>query len=210
MVDGGPGLRWHPSAAAFKTLHDEGKLTVVPAVGYRDADQSHFTSRHYWEVGATNPGSRTGWMGRYLDRVGSPDNPLQGLYLDGELAPSLATGKAPVAALRGADSTVLGARRLGRGRARDAGTLAPLGRARGARGKALGAIAGTAAQPNRLRQQLAPFNGAGITSPVAYPQHRAASRSGSPGLAAMLGAGLPLRCVALTASGHVRHPRRPG
>ena len=45
---------------------------------------------------------RTGWLGRYLDRVGSPDNPLQGLSLDGDLAPSLATGKVPVAALRGA------------------------------------------------------------------------------------------------------------
>ena len=30
----------------------EGKLAVLPAVGYTNADQSHFTSRHYWEVGA--------------------------------------------------------------------------------------------------------------------------------------------------------------
>ena len=51
-------LRWHPSAAAFHTLHNEGKLSVLPAVGYTDADQSHFTSRHYWEVGDTKPGSR--------------------------------------------------------------------------------------------------------------------------------------------------------
>ena len=94
-----PGLRWHPEAAAFRTLHLEGKLTVLPTVGYTDADQSHFTSRHYWEVGATNPGLRTGWMGRYLDRAGRADNPLQGLSLDGELAPPLATRKAPVAAL---------------------------------------------------------------------------------------------------------------
>ena len=47
-------LRWHPSARAFHTLHNEGKLSVLPAVGYTDADQSHFTSRHYWEVGDTN------------------------------------------------------------------------------------------------------------------------------------------------------------
>jgi len=96
-------LRWHPSATGFATLHQEGKLSVLPAIGYRDADQSHFTSRHYWEVGATDAGVRTGWLGRYLDRTGSRDNPLQGLSLDGELAPSLATAKVPVAALRGAD-----------------------------------------------------------------------------------------------------------
>ena len=81
------------------------------------------------------------------------------------------------------------------------GTLAPLGRARGARDKALASIAGTATQANRLRQQLAPFNGAGITSPVAYPQHRSSFPKRLAGLAAMLGAGLPLRCVALRAYG---------
>ena len=86
-------LRWHPSARAFHTLHNEGKLSVLPAVGYTDADQSHFTSRHYWEVGDTNARLQTGWLGRYLDRVGSNDNPLQGVSLDGELSPSLATAK---------------------------------------------------------------------------------------------------------------------
>ena len=71
-------LRWHPSAASFHTLHAEGKLSVLPAVGYTDADQSHFTSRHYWEVGDTNPGLQTGWLGRYLDRVGTPRQPAPG------------------------------------------------------------------------------------------------------------------------------------
>ena len=94
-------LRWHPSLAALATLHAEGKVTVLPGVGYADADQSHFTSRHYWEVGATQNSLRTGWLGRYLDRVGSPDNPLQGLSLDSRLQPSLATARLPVAAIDG-------------------------------------------------------------------------------------------------------------
>ena len=34
------------------TLHGEGKVTVLPGVGYTGPDQSHFTSRHFWEVGA--------------------------------------------------------------------------------------------------------------------------------------------------------------
>ena len=72
---------------------------MLPAVGYTDADQSHFTSRHFWEVGALDPHLRTGWLGRVLDRVGSPDNPLQGVSLDGQLAPSLATARNPVAAI---------------------------------------------------------------------------------------------------------------
>ena len=195
-------LRWHPEAAAFRALHLEGKLTILPTVGYTDADQSHFTSRHYWEVGATNPGLRTGWMGRYLDRAGRSDNPLQGLSLDGELAPPLATRKAPVAALRGADGYRFWAPGVwGEVEREMLVTLGRLGAARGTRDRALASIAGTAKQAHRLRQQLAPFNGAGITSPVAYPKHRSSFPTRLAGLAALLGAGLPIRCVGLRAYG---------
>ena len=93
-----PRLQWHPSAAPLHQLHQEGKVSVFPSIGYAGADQSHFTSRHYWEVGETNPRANTGWLGRFLDVAGAPDNPLQGLSLDGYLAPSLATGVNPVAA----------------------------------------------------------------------------------------------------------------
>ena len=195
-------LRWHPEAAALRTLHLEGKLTVLPTVGYTDADQSHFTSRHYWEVGATNPGLRTGWLGRYLDKAGRPDNPLQGLSLDGELAPPLASKQAPVAALRGADQYRFWAPGVwGEVETEMLETLAPLGGARGRGDKALASIAGISRQAHRLRQQLAPFNGSGITSPVPYPKHRSSFPQRLAGLAAMLGAGLPLRCVALRAYG---------
>ena len=92
-------LRWHPAAAPLRDLHAAGKLSVIPAIGYDDPNQSHFTSRHYWEVGAIDPGGRVGWLGRYLDRHGAADNPLQGLSLDYTLAPSLATAAVPVAAV---------------------------------------------------------------------------------------------------------------
>ena len=115
------GCEWHPSAAPLATLHGEGKLSVMPAIGYDHPDQSHFNSRHFWEVGALDPKLATGWMGRYLDRVGTPDNPLQGLSLDGDLAPSIATARVPVAAVSGAGPVrLLGAGRLGRRRGLDA------------------------------------------------------------------------------------------
>ena len=71
----------------------------VPGDRLRPPDESHFTSRHYWEVGELNTEARTGWMGRYLDVAGQPDNPLQGLSLDYSLAPALATARVPVAAV---------------------------------------------------------------------------------------------------------------
>ena len=92
-----PNLTWHPSLAPLAQLHSEGKVSVMPGIGYDHPNQSHFTSRHFWEVGAADERLATGWLGRYLDRVGSPDNPLQGLSLDWSLQPSLATAKMPVA-----------------------------------------------------------------------------------------------------------------
>ena len=92
-------LMWHPQAAGLAQLHGEGKVTVFPAIGYDPPDESHFTSRHYWEVGELNTQTRSGWMGRYLDIAGNPGNPLQGLSLDYSLAPALATARVPVAAV---------------------------------------------------------------------------------------------------------------
>jgi uncharacterized protein (DUF1501 family) len=92
-------LMWHPAAASLDALHREGKVTVLPAVGYDHPDQSHFTSRHYWEVGELNPNNRLGWAGRYLDAKGVRDNPVAGLSVDGSLSPMLATASAPVSAV---------------------------------------------------------------------------------------------------------------
>jgi hypothetical protein len=92
-------LFWHPALDGLKTLYSEKKVTVLPAVGYNHPDQSHFTSRHYWEVGATDADLRTGWLGRYLDKIGTSNNPLQGLSLDDTLAPALATASVPVASI---------------------------------------------------------------------------------------------------------------
>ena len=126
-------LMWHPAAAGLAELHDEGKVTAFPAIGYDPQDESHFTSRHYWEVGQLDANARSGWMGRYLDLAGEPDNPLQGLSLDYSLAPALATARMPVAAVSSpADYTMwaygLGEPVSGAG-ARD---LRRAGRARGA------------------------------------------------------------------------------
>ena len=51
-------LHWHPSLQPLARLHARGRLTVFPAIGYAHPDQSHFTSRHFWEVGALDPAGR--------------------------------------------------------------------------------------------------------------------------------------------------------
>jgi uncharacterized protein (DUF1501 family) len=194
-------LYWHPALGGLQQLYAEQKVTVLPAVGYTHADQSHFTSRHYWEVGATQANLRTGWLGRYLDRIGKNDNPLQGLSLDDTLAPALATAKVPVASISGADQYDFYSERVwGQVEERMLEAIGLLGHQPADAG--LRAAGNVAAQVDRLRRQLIPFQSSnGFSSPVPYPQADDPFPQRLAGLAAMLAAGLPLHCVALTAPG---------
>ena len=212
--DGDDRLAWHPAAAGLATLYKEGKLAVMPAVGYEGPDQSHFTSRHFYEVGALNANERTGWLGRWLDRVGSAENPLQGLSLDGRLAPTLATSRVPVAAVSGPEEYSFWARNVwGPIEERMLETIGTLGAAHARSGDPALAQAGEAAeQSTRLREQLSPFTqeGGSIVAPVAYPEGDDDFPRHLKDLAGLLAAGLPIRAVALSGAGEYdTHDNQP-
>lgn len=199
-------LTWHPSLAPLAQLHGEGKVSVMPGIGYDDPNQSHFTSRHFWEVGAADERLATGWLGRYLDRVGSRDNPLQGLSLDWSLQPSLATATMPVAAVDAPDRYDFWARGVwGEVSDRMVDTIARLGAIPSHGDPGLEAASDAARQSARLYDQLTPFRPKDdrkkLVSPVVYPPGDDAFPRRLAGLAAMLAAGLPLRVVALSAPG---------
>jgi len=200
-----PRLSWGPAAAGFAQLHSAGKMTVFPGIGYRDPDMSHFTSRHYWEVGAADTRVTTGWLGRYLDQVGTATNPLQGLSMDSEMNPTLATATNPVAAIDLPENFSLWVRDVWGDVFTDTlDAASALGEAHRRSGDAaMAQVGGAASEVGIVRRALAPFHDADgkptYTAPVTYPTD---SKSDFPqrlaGLAAMIAAGLPLRCVALT------------
>jgi uncharacterized protein (DUF1501 family) len=199
-------LMWHPQAGGLAQLHGEGKVTVFPAVGYDPPDESHFTSRHYWEVGELNAQTRSGWMGRYLDIAGDPGNPLQGLSLDYSLAPALATAKVPVAAVSSPADYNFWAYGLDEpltSRTLDAfGALGALGAPSPAFAQARTASLDTSI----IRNQVAPFGEVeghpGFTSPVTYPSAGGDFPTRLAALAAMLDdEALPIKCASLTAVG---------
>ncbi len=191
-----PSLHWHPSAAAIAQLHSEGKVTVFPAVGYDGANQSHFTSRHFWEVGELETDTRTGWMGRYIDLAGSDNNPLQGLSLSNTLAPALATYDKPVAAVEGVTDYDLWS-----------WTDAPVSDEMFKSFKRMGSMKSESPAlrdsrkairaTNIIRESLESFGD--FESPVTYPDARLGQQLS--GLAALLGAGMPLHCVSVSADG---------
>jgi len=199
-------LMWHPQAAGLAQLHGEGKVSVFPAIGYDPPDESHFTSRHYWEVGELNAQTRSGWMGRYLDIAGDPANPLQGLSLDYSLAPALATTSVPVAAVSSPADYNFWA--YGLDDPLTSPTLDTFGKlgALGAPSPAFAQARMASLDTSIIRNQVAPFaehgGQPGFTSPVAYPTAGGEFPLRLAALAAMLDdEALPIKCVSLSAVG---------
>jgi uncharacterized protein (DUF1501 family) len=200
-----PSLRWHPSATSFAQLHNAGKVIVLPGIGYSSPDMSHFTSRHYWEVGATDTSLQTGWLGRYLDIAGTPTNPLQGLSMDGQMNPTLATAVNPTAAIQTpADFSLWLNGVWGDVFDWTLDSASALGDAQHhSKDPAIAQVAEAASEVGIVRRALAPFRGANgdpaYTSPVTYPTTTTGDLPQRlAGLAAMIASGLPLRAVALT------------
>ena len=105
---GSTDLGVHPSLelgtnGGIKGLFEQGKIGLLPGIDYANPDLSHFHSRHFWESGLITQSAATGWLGRLLDRTGSPDNPLQGISLSSTLSPLLRSAGAPVAAVDSAN-----------------------------------------------------------------------------------------------------------
>jgi uncharacterized protein (DUF1501 family) len=189
-------LQWHPAAAGLAQLHEEGKVSAFPAIGYDHPDQSHFTSRHYYEIGELQVGYRTGWLGRYLDLVGDEENPLQGLSLDGDLSPMIATAEMPVAAIDSVDGYELWSRTGDPVEAEMFKSFARYG-SLPSDSPGLAQVRRAASQTDKLRQELAGVGN--FSSPVPYPDTWFAHKLA--GLAAYIHVGLPLRVVTINAAG---------
>jgi uncharacterized protein (DUF1501 family) len=92
------------TSVGLDTLYGDGTggagsdLAIFPAADYQPANLSHFESRDYWFAGALEE-METGWLGRWLDRYGSPNNPLQAVSIDSSLSKSIRSETAPVCAI---------------------------------------------------------------------------------------------------------------
>jgi uncharacterized protein (DUF1501 family) len=66
----------HPRLGGLKSVFDAGRLAIVQRTGYENSSRSHFTGFDIW--GTANPGNSqgTGWLGRYLDSLPQPLDPL--------------------------------------------------------------------------------------------------------------------------------------
>jgi len=69
-------LGLHPRLTGLKSIFDAGRLAIVQRTGYANQSRSHFTGFDIWGTASTTNTSGTGWLGRYLDLLQPPIDPL--------------------------------------------------------------------------------------------------------------------------------------
>ncbi|QLG44253.1 DUF1501 domain-containing protein [Costertonia aggregata] len=78
-------IGFHESLSSFKSLYDEGYVSIINNVGYPNPSRSHFRSTDIWHTASdSNEYSKTGWVGRYLEQVSK--NPLGAIEVDDSLS----------------------------------------------------------------------------------------------------------------------------
>jgi uncharacterized protein (DUF1501 family) len=175
---GSTGLGLNPSmglgiGGGIKGLFERGKVGFLPGIDYSNPDLSHFHSRHFWETGLITDRDTPGWLGRWLDRSGGRDNPLQGVSIGYGLSPVMRSGRAPVAAVASPGDAGFWMRDVW-GDAYEAAmkTYGRLGHGSGG-GQALGAAREAARLAKQVADRLAPYaehDGVNpLASSVAYP-----------------------------------------
>jgi uncharacterized protein (DUF1501 family) len=77
-------LGLHPRLTGLKTIFDQGRLALIQRTGYENSSRSHFQGTDIWST--ANPASTQGpgWLGRYLDELPAPVDPLSAWNTSGQ------------------------------------------------------------------------------------------------------------------------------
>jgi uncharacterized protein (DUF1501 family) len=78
-------LGLHPRLAGLKQIFDQGRLAIIQRSGYPNQSRSHFQGTDIWSTADPANSSGLGWVGRYLDSLPSPLDPLFGWNTTGAL-----------------------------------------------------------------------------------------------------------------------------
>jgi uncharacterized protein (DUF1501 family) len=71
-------LGLHPRLTGLKQIFDQGKLALIQRTGYPNQSRSHFQGTDIWSTANPTNSAGLGWVGRYLDSLPSPLDPLTG------------------------------------------------------------------------------------------------------------------------------------
>jgi uncharacterized protein (DUF1501 family) len=71
-------LGLHPRLTGLKAIFEQGRLAIVQRTGYPNQSRSHFLGNDIWSTGDPSQSQGPGWLGRYLDTLPAPVDPLTG------------------------------------------------------------------------------------------------------------------------------------
>ncbi|PYR14635.1 MAG: hypothetical protein DMG00_02800 [Acidobacteria bacterium] len=92
-------LGLHPRLTGLKQIFDQGRLALIQRTGYENQSRSHFLGTDIWSTADPNNSSGLGWVGRYLDSLPSPVDPLVGWNTTGSLPHVLQSARTAVPAI---------------------------------------------------------------------------------------------------------------
>lgn len=81
----GVALGLHPRLTGLRDIFNQGRLAFVQRTGYENQSRSHFQGTDIWSTADPGNSSGFGWVGRYLDSLPSPVDPLVGWNTTGSL-----------------------------------------------------------------------------------------------------------------------------
>ena len=95
----GVALGLHPRLTGLRQIFNQGALALIQRTGYDNQSRSHFQGTDIWST--ANPANSTGlgWVGRYLDSLPSPVDPLVGWNATRDLPRVLQANKVAVPAI---------------------------------------------------------------------------------------------------------------
>ena len=85
----GNELGLHPRLTGLRTIFNEGRLALIQRTGYENSSRSHFEGTDIWSTANPLSTQGPGWLGRYLDTIPAPVDPLHAWNTGAEVPHSL-------------------------------------------------------------------------------------------------------------------------
>ena len=105
----GNNIGLHPRLTGLKSIFDQGRLAIVQRTGYPNQSRSHFLGTDIWSTADPADPTGSGWLGRYLDTLRPPLDPLVAWNTQRETPRTLQSRTVPIPAIPGVASYVYAA-----------------------------------------------------------------------------------------------------
>jgi uncharacterized protein (DUF1501 family) len=95
----GNAIGLHPRLTGLQGIFNQGRLALIQRTGYENSSRSHFQGTDIWSTANPVNTQGPGWLGRFLDALPSPVDPLAAWNTTGQTPHTLQTNVVGVPAI---------------------------------------------------------------------------------------------------------------